>query len=95
MFDKTVYIIGILAAGWSGYYLLYRALNKKSTLWGSARLVYGIIGVFEVYHAVIYTLVICGVLATHQYGMYLRPFVSIYLMAPALVAIIHRRGGRL
>lgn len=89
------YVIGIIAAAWSGYYLLSRAVNKKSTLWGSARLVYAIIGALEIYHMVIYALVIFGVLRLEEYGAYLRPFVSLYIMAPALVAIIHRRGGKL
>lgn len=92
---QSFYFIGIVASIWAGCYLLSRAINKKSTLWSSARWVYVIIGALEIYHAVIYALVIFGVLGLEEYGAYLRPFVSLYLMAPALVAIIHRRGGKL
>ena len=93
--DKTVFVIGCLAGLWAGGYLLWRALCRTSTLWGSARIVYIVISLLEFYHAIIYSLVIFGVLAITQYGAYLRPIVSIYLIAPALIAIIHRRGGKL
>jgi len=93
--DKTVYIIGCLAGIWAGGFLLWRALCRSSTLWGSARIVYIVISLLEFYHAIIYGLVIFGTLSVTQYGAYLRPVVSIYLIAPALIAIIHQRGGKL
>lgn len=90
--DKIYYIIGFLSALISGAYLIFQAMRPHSGLWRSARAVYTIIGIALLYHAVIYNLVIFGILQLSEYGAYLHPVVSVFLVAPAMIAITHRRG---
>jgi len=85
-----IFIIGFIAATFSGVYLLISGVRKKTNLWRSAKTIYLFVAALEFYHAIIYSLVIFGILATTQYGAFLRPIVSMYVLAPALIAIVHR-----
>jgi hypothetical protein len=82
--------ISTVATGLSGSYLLYKAVGKRSRLWKSARWLYGILGVVEIYYFTIYTLVITHCIPLEIYGQYIRPIAFIMLMSPMLMAIAHR-----
>lgn len=88
-FNRIFYVVGVLAALWSGIYLTYEGARRLSGLWRSARIVYLSIAGIEYYHAVIYALVLFGLLPISSYGQYLRPLVSLFLIAPFLIAVIH------
>lgn len=90
----TIFIIGFIAAILSWLYLFYRGVDKKSGLWLTARVVYLVVSVIEFYHAIIYALVIFGIFAIGEHSIYLRPLVSLYLLAPALIALVHREEFR-
>jgi hypothetical protein len=54
-----------------------------------------IVGMLELYHVVIYSLVLAGALQIADimpghYNYYLRPIVSLYLAAPLAIAALHR-----
>jgi hypothetical protein len=91
--EKINYIflyISTAATGFSGMYLIYKAIVKRSMLWTTARWLYGILGIIELYYFTIYTLVITHIMPFNAYANYIRPIAFIMLMSPALMAITHR-----
>jgi hypothetical protein len=74
----------------SGTYLLYKGVSKKSYLWTSARMVYIILGLVELYYFAIYSLVLLRIMPFENYAGYIRPIAFIMLLSPALMAITHR-----
>jgi hypothetical protein len=90
-----LYIIGVIIGLGSAGFFAWQALRKDSRLWPSAKVVYLIVGLMELYHAVIYGLVLVGALGVAassplHYGYYLRPVVGLYLATPLAIAAIHR-----
>jgi hypothetical protein len=82
--------ISTIATGFSGTYLIYKAIVKRSYLWPTARWLYGILGIVELYYFTIYTLVITHIMDFDDYAGYIRPIAFIMLISPALMAIVHR-----
>jgi hypothetical protein len=92
MFVNYIFLyISTIATGFSGAYLIYKALIRRSLLWGSIRWLYGILGIVELYYFTIYTLVITHVMPFESYAGFIRPIAFIMLMSPALMAIAHRQ----
>jgi hypothetical protein len=82
--------ISTVATLLSGLYLLYKGIGKRSYLWTSARLVYIILGIVELYYFTIYSLVLTGLMPFASYAGYIRPIAFIMLLSPALMAVTHR-----
>jgi hypothetical protein len=76
-------------------FLIWRLFDKKATLWGSARLIYGWIALIVAYHCVIYIISMCSADPDILIFQLLHPVVVLYILNPLLIAIIHYRGGRL
>lgn len=76
-------------------FLSWRALDKKATLWGSARLIYGWVVLLTTYHMVVYLFTLFSPNPSSIIVQFLHPFVMLFTLNPALIAIIHYRGGKL
>ena len=78
-------------------FLIWRAIDKKATLWGSARAIYMWVAALTIYHCIIYTI---SLSLPHPFEdqiivNFLHPIVMLYVLNPLLIAIIHYRGGHL
>jgi hypothetical protein len=87
----AVILIDLAALG----FLLWRIFDKKATLWGNAKLIYGWVALLTLYHAVIYGVSLFTGNQSALVNVYLHPIVVMYMLNPLLIAIIHWRGGKL
>jgi uncharacterized membrane protein len=85
------FVLGTICATVSGIFLCTWGLSRKSLLWQAARLLYVILGCFELYMGTIYGLVLFGLLPIAGYGAFIRPVAFISYLAPFLIALINRR----
>ena len=76
-------------------FIIWRISDKKATLWGTSRIIYGWIALLMIYHGIIYIISFFHYDATVLILEYLHPFVLFYVLNPILIALIHWRGGRL
>ena len=78
-------------------FLIWRAIHKKATLWGVARLIYWYVALMTLYHGAIYliSMFIPAIPESQFVYTYLHPVVLLYIINPVLIAIIHWRGGHI
>jgi hypothetical protein len=86
---KIFVIIGMLASLFSGGYLLSQTFRRP--LWRVARFLYGLISLVFLYLALIYALTVFGVLGIDEYGYYVRPILSLIVLAPTIISMLHRK----
>ena len=88
-----VIIADISVAG----FLIWRAVTKKATLWGTARLIYWYVALLTIYHGVVYAYSLIQSHTSEAIILYafLHPVVLLYIANPLLIAIIHYKGGHL
>ena len=88
--DNFYLIVGALGALVGSVYLDYAAV-KFPCLWRSARGVYLLAGLLDLYLVIIYGLTLLGTLGIPGYGAYVRPVLLPIVMSPAAIAYINRR----
>lgn len=88
-----VIIADISVAG----FLIWRAVTKKATLWGTARLIYWYVALLTIYHGAVYAYSLTLTHANEAIALHslLHPVVLLYIANPLLIAIIHYKGGHL
>jgi len=67
-------------------YLLVKNNNARNT-----KIMYAMILGIHAYMAIIYGLVIGGVIGFKEYGNYVRPVLLLIMLSPAYVALLHRK----
>lgn len=78
-------------------FLIWRATDKKATLWGATRIIYWYIALLTIYHAIVYIISTFFITIPESEFIYkyLHPIVFLYIVNPVLIAIIHWRGGHI
>lgn len=76
-------------------FLTWRILDKKATLWGASRFIYGWVAFLTLYHGVIYVISLFVADPDVLINNTLHPFVLLFVLNPVLIAIVHWRGGYL
>jgi hypothetical protein len=75
-------------------FLVWRIFDPKATLWFSAKFIYSWVSITTIYHVVIYIVSLFSPAPLVLINNYLHPFVLFFVINPALIAIIHWRGGK-
>jgi hypothetical protein len=75
-------------------FLTWRIFDKKATLWGIAKGIYGWIVLTLLYHVTVYIASLFNPAPLVLINNLLHPVVLFFVINPTLVAIIHWRGGK-
>lgn len=81
---------GTFCAILSGVFLVIWGMDRRRST--NHRILYFILGMFELYYGVVYGLVLFGFLAMSHYGQYIRPVAFISYLAPFLIAAANQKS---
>ena len=96
MFNADILaILVIIADIFIVSFLTWRIVDKKATLWGGAKLIYGWIALMSLYHLGVYVATLFSANPSALIAVLIHPLVVLFTINPGLVAIIHWRGGKL
>jgi len=88
MFQAILYLyIGTCASTMTTIYLLFRAYQHKNYM--GARIVNILVATVFLYLTGIYVLTISGILSIQTYGNYIRPVLSVIMLAPVAISLLH------
>jgi hypothetical protein len=76
-------------------FLTWRIFDKKATLWGASKFIYGWVTLLTLYHCAIYITSLFVREPNRLISQYLHPVVLLFVLNPFLIAIIQWRGGKL
>lgn len=86
--------LGMVCAFVSAVTLVLLALFTNGHLWKAIKVLYVVVAALCLYLGVIYGLAFSGVLEIPAYSDYIRPLMSLLVLAPAFIALSHWRNRR-